>query len=217
MRLLVYTDYVYVRDVDGNVWADRAFARFLDDIAKAIDVVIIGRLRPDPGRSHYRLRAPSAFIPLPYYESLVQPSRTLPAAARSLRIFWRALADVDSVWVLGPTPLTIALALLARVRGRRLFLGVRQDLPQYARSRHPGRRSIHVAADLLEATNRALARRHPIVVVGDELGRRYRSAPRRLELTVSLVSSRDVLDAEQALARPYDGEIRVLSVGRLET
>jgi glycosyltransferase involved in cell wall biosynthesis len=217
MRLLVYTDYVYVRDVDGNVWADRAFARFLDDIAKAIDVVIIGRLRPDAGRSHYRLRAPSAFIPLPYYESLVQPSRTLPAAARSLRIFWRALADVDSVWVLGPTPLTIALALLARVRGRRLFLGVRQDLPQYARSRHPGRRSIHVAADLLEATNRALARRHPIVVVGDELGRRYRSAPRRLELTVSLVSSRDVLDAEQALARPYDGEIRVLSVGRLET
>lgn len=217
MRLLVYTDYVYVRDADGNVWADRAFARFLDGIAKEIDVVIIGRLRPDQGRSHYALQAPSAFIPLPYYESLVQPSRTLPAAARSLRIFWRALADVDSVWVLGPTPLTTALAFLARVRGRRLFLGVRQDLPRYARSRHPRRRSIHVAADFLEATNRALARRNPIVVVGDELGRRYRSAPRRLELAVSLVSSKDVVDADEALARPYDGEIRVLSVGRLET
>src|SRR5262245_31950233 len=109
MRLLVYTDYIYVRDVEGNVWAERAFSRFLDDIAKAIDVVIIGRLRPHPGRSHYRLQAPSAFIPLPYYESLAQPSRTLPAAARSLRIFWRALAAVAWVGVVVPTPLTIAL------------------------------------------------------------------------------------------------------------
>jgi glycosyltransferase involved in cell wall biosynthesis len=217
VRLLVYTDYVYARDVDGTVWADRAFARFLDGVAKAIDVVVIGRLRPEPGRSRYPISAASDFIPLPHYESLAQPSRTLPATARSLRIFWGALAEVDAVWVLGPTPLTIALASLALVRGRRLFLGVRQDLPQYARSRHPGRRSIHLAADLLEAMNRALARRHPIVVVGNELSRRYRSAPRRLELTVSLVSNKDIVDAEQALARPYDGEIRVLSVGRLET
>jgi glycosyltransferase involved in cell wall biosynthesis len=216
VRLLVYTDYVYVRDIDGNVGADRAFARFLDGVAEAIEVVIIGRLRPDPGRPRYPLSAASEFIPLPHYESLVQASRTLPATARSLRIFWRALADVDAVWVLGPTPLTITLASLALVRRRRLFLGVRQDLPQYARSRHPGRRSIHIAADLLEAANRALARRHPIVVVGNGLSRRYRSAPRRLELTVSLVSARDVLEPEQALARRYEGEIRILSVGRLE-
>jgi hypothetical protein len=39
VRLLVHTDYVFVRDVDGNVWADSAFARFSDDIAKKIDVV----------------------------------------------------------------------------------------------------------------------------------------------------------------------------------
>jgi len=216
MRLLVYTDSVYTRDIDGNVWADRAFARFLDGVAKSIDVVIIGRLRPDPGRSRYAMSAATEFIPLPHYESLAQPSRALPATARSLWIFWRALAGADAVWVLGPTPLTIAVSLLAFVRRRRLFLGVRQDFPQYARSRHPRRRSFHVAADLLEATNRALARRHPIVVVGDELGRLYRSAPKRLELTVSLVSRDDILDAEQALARTYDGEIRVLSVGRLD-
>jgi glycosyltransferase involved in cell wall biosynthesis len=216
MRLLVYTDSVYTRDIDGNVWADRAFARFLDGVAKSIDVVIIGRLRPDPGRSRYAMSAATEFIPLPHYESLAQPSRALPAAARSLWVFWRAIAGADAVWVLGPTPLTIAVSLLAFVRRRRLFLGVRQDFPQYARSRHPRRRSFHVAADLLEATNRALARRHPIVVVGDELGRLYRSAPKRLELTVSLVSREDILDAEQALARTYDGEIRVLSVGRLD-
>jgi glycosyltransferase involved in cell wall biosynthesis len=217
LRLLVYTDYVYSRDADGNVWADRAFARFLHGIGSEIDVVIIGRLRPGTGRSRHPIGRASDFIPLPFYESLARPTRALPPTGRSLRIFWRALDGVDAVWVLGPTPLTIALAILAIVRRRRLFLGVRQDLPQYARARHPGRRSIHVAADLLEATNRALARRHPIVVVGNELGRRYRSAPRRLVLTVSLVSGKDIVDPERALARPYDGEIRVLSVGRLET
>src|ERR1051326_6959665 len=133
MRLLVYTDSVYARDVDGNVWADRAFARFLDGVAKAIDVVFIGRLRPDPGRSRYALSPASEFIPLPHYESLAQPSRAIPATARSLWIFWRALAGADAVWVLGPTPLTTAVALLAFVRRRRLFLGVRQNFPQYAR------------------------------------------------------------------------------------
>jgi glycosyltransferase involved in cell wall biosynthesis len=217
VRLLVYTDYVYVRDADGTVWADRAFARFLDGVAREIDVVVTGRLRPEAGRARYAITAASDFVPLPYYESLARPSRIVPQTARSLRIFWRALGRVDAVWVLGPTPLTIALACLAIARRRRLFLGVRQDLPQYARARHPGRRSIHVAADVLEATNRALARRHPIVVVGNELGRRYRSAPRRLELAVSLVSDKDIVDLDQALARSYDGEITVLSVGRLET
>ena len=217
MRLLVYTDYVYVRDADGNVWADRAFARFLDGIAGELDVVVTGRLRPGTGRSRYPISAASEFIPLPFYESLAQPTAALRPTARSLRIFWRALDDVDAVWVLGPTPLTIALAFLTIARRRRLFLGVRQDLPQYARARHPGRRSFHIAADVLEATNRALARRHPIVVVGTELGRRYRSAPRRLVLTVSLVSGKDIVEAEQALSRRYDDEIRVLTVGRLET
>src|SRR5262249_23315388 len=130
---------------------------------------------------------------------------------------WGVRGEGGKVGVLGRTPRTMALGLLARVRRGGLFLGCRQELPQYARSRHPGRRSIHVTADLLDATSRALARRHPIVVVGAELGRRYHSAPRLLELTVSLVSSEDVVDAGQALARPYDGEIRILSVGRLET
>jgi glycosyltransferase involved in cell wall biosynthesis len=217
VRLLVYTDYVYRRDVDGTVSADRAFARFLDGVAGAIEVVVIGRLRPDSGRDHYTLDAIAAFVPLPYYVSLARPWGALPAMVRSLRIFWRALDDVDAVWALGPTPLTLAFALLARARRRRLFLGVRQDLPRYARSRHPGHRWIHLAADALDAASRAIARYHPVVVVGSDLSHRYRASPRRHELAVSLVSAEDVVGTEQALARSYDREVRVLSVGRLET
>jgi glycosyltransferase involved in cell wall biosynthesis len=217
VRLLVYTYYVYRRDVDGTVSADRAFARFLDGVAGEIEVVVIGRLRPDSGRDHYTLGAIAAFVPLPHYVSLARPWSAMPAMVRSLRIFWRALDDVDAVWTLGPTPLTLAFALLARARGRRLFLGVRQDLPRYARSRHPGHRWIHLAADALDAASRAVARHHAVVVVGSDLSHRYRASPRRHELAVSLVRAEDVVRTEQALARAYDREVRVLSVGRLET
>jgi glycosyltransferase involved in cell wall biosynthesis len=217
VRLLVCTDYIYVRDFDGMVSTDRAFARFLDGVGQDLELVVIGRLQPEQGRSRYPLSPAVEFIPLPYYESLAEPARVLPATIRSLRILWRALTNVDAVWAIGPTPLSITLALLASARRRLLFIGARQDLPQYARSRHPDRRSIHLAADVLEAANRALARHHAVVVVGDDLSRRYRSARRKLELTASLISMDDLSDADEALARSYAGEIRVLSVGRLET
>jgi len=217
VRLLVYTDYVYSRDVDGTVSAERAFARFLDGLAGHMDVAVIGRLRPEAGRSHYVLSAISAFVALPHYASLARPLSALVAMARSLRIFWRALEDIDAVWVLGPTPLTLAFALLARARRRPAFLGVRQDLPRYVRSRHPGRALLHHVADALEAANVRLARRCPAIVVGHDLAERYRGAPRLLELSVSLIGAKDIVSAQDVAQRSYAGELRILSVGRLET
>lgn len=217
MRLLVYTDYVYSRDADGTVSAARAFARFLDGLAGHMDVAVIGRLRPEAGRSHYVLSAITAFVALPHYASLARPWSALPAMARSLRIFWRALEDIDAVWVLGPTPLTLAFALLAHVRRRQVFLGVRQDLPSYVRSRHPERTLLHRVADVLEAANVRLARRCPAIVVGHDLAERYRGAPRLLQLSVSLIRERDIVTAEQVAQRSYRDELRILSVGRLDT
>ena len=43
------------------------------------------------------------------------------------------------MWVLGPYPHSVALALITIVRRRRLVLGVRQDMPVYVRSRRPDR------------------------------------------------------------------------------
>ena len=61
-----------------------------------------------------------------------------------------------------------------------------------------------------------LARRWPVVVVGPELARQYGRARRLLAIPVSLVSEGDIVPAEVALRRRYDGELRLLSVGRLE-
>jgi glycosyltransferase involved in cell wall biosynthesis len=155
-------------------------------------------------------------VALPHYPSLLEAPRALAALVRSLRRFWRALDGVDAVWLLGPYLQSIAFVALARLRRRRVALGVRQDLPRYVRSRHPNRRWTHLAAGLLEGAYRLLARRYPTVVVGPDLAERYRRARRLLVLTVSLVRERDIVDEPAALARPYDGALRILSVGRID-
>jgi len=216
VRLAVYTDYVYRRDGDA-VYAERAFALFVSRLGQRMDrLILLGREDPHPGRSHYRLPPTTEYVPLPYYPSLARPLEASPAMARSLRTYWRSLDEVDAVWLLGPSPLSLLFALLAALRGRTVVLGVRQDLPQYARSRHPGRPVFLAAALLLEGLHRAIARWASAIVVGPQLAGRYRRAFRLLAMSVSLIEADDVLTEEQASARSYEGELKVLSVGRLE-
>jgi glycosyltransferase involved in cell wall biosynthesis len=133
-----------------------------------------------------------------------------------VRVFWRVLDQVDRVWLFGPHPLAILFVLLAAFRGRHPTLGVRQDFPAYVRSRHPGRRSFRIAASVLEAAWRFLARRFGVIVVGPDLARRYGRAPRLLEIAVSLVPEDAIVGDQEAAAREYDGRLTLLSVGRLE-
>jgi glycosyltransferase involved in cell wall biosynthesis len=216
VRLAVYTDYVYRREGDA-VYAERAFALFLAALAEHVDrLVIVGRLDPRSGASHYRLPDAVEFVALPHYSNLVNVRESVPGMVRSLGRFWRVLRDVDTAWLLGPYLLSVLFAGLAALRGRRVALGVRQDLPRYVRSRHPGRRWVHIAADALEWTYRTLARRWPVVVVGPELARNYSRARRVLPITVSLVPQDGIASEAEAAARPYDGDLVALSVGRLE-
>ena len=216
MRLAVYTDYTYHR-VGDEVYAERAFALFLAGLRAYVErLVLVGRLSPSGGEGRYPVGDDVELIGLPFYPSLAKPLQALPAFARSLAVFWRSLADVDCVWLLGPHPLALAFAFLARARGRRVVLGVRQDLPAYARSRHPGRRSLPLAAAALERMFRLLGRFVPVVAVGPELAANYGRSRELLEIAVSLVGEGDVVSPEAALERDYRGELRMLSVGRLE-
>jgi glycosyltransferase involved in cell wall biosynthesis len=215
IRLLAYTDYVYRRDGPA-VYAERAFSLFLERVGAELGgLTVLGRLGPGVGPAHYRLAGDVAFIGLPYYPTLVGPGAA-GALPRTFVRGWRALRDADAAWLLGPHPFALGFALMAWARGRRVVLGVRQDTPAYVRSRHPGRRLLHVAADGVDGGFRALARVCPVVVVGPELARRYAGSRRCLEIAVSLISAEDLIDAQQFRARAYDGELRLLSVGRLE-
>jgi glycosyltransferase involved in cell wall biosynthesis len=216
VRLAVYLDYPHRRQ-DGRVYAPRAFALFVAGLRPAFDrLVVAGRVEPEPGTSHYPLPEDVEFVELPWYASAASPAQLGPALGEGLRRWDHALRGVDAAWVLGPQGLALPLVALALARGKRVALGVRQDLPAYARTRHPDRRPVHLAADLMEGAYRTLARRVPAVVVGPALAQRYAGGGEVLPLTVSLVPEADL--AAPPPPRDWDAdELRVLSVGRLET
>ena len=216
LRVAIYADNWYRPRPDG-VYADRSLVLFVAGVAAAAEhTVLLGQLDPDLPRAHYRVPDELSFVGLPSYPSMLSASAPL-AMLGSLRRFWRVLDEVDVVWLLGPHPLCLAFSALAALRGRRIALGVRQDFPAYVRSRHPRRRVVHLAGDLLERSYRLLARRCPTVVVGPELARNYSGARRLLAISVSLVRDSDIADANESSRRSWDGERTVLSVGRLET
>ncbi|HMH46139.1 MAG TPA: glycosyltransferase [Solirubrobacteraceae bacterium] len=219
MRLAVYTDYEYTSD-GVRRYGQRAFVVFLEALRAHVErLVLVGRFDPQPGSSHYPLHEETELVGLPHYESLGHPLSVARSLLLSVVRFWRLLDEVDTVWVLGPYPHSVLLAVLTALRRRRLVLGVRQDMPVYVRSRRPDRRWMHLGADLLEAIWRLLARRYAVVVVGPELERKYRDGHARsvLATNVSLVSERDLALAPEAIAaRRYDDQLTLLTVGRLD-
>lgn len=216
MRLAVYTDYAYHR-VDGEIYAERAFAIFLAGLREHFsELLLIGRLGAGGEQARYPVGPGVELLALPFYPSLARMHEATSALVRSLALFWRSLPGVDCVWLLGPHPLAIAFACLAVLRGKRVVLGVRQDMPAYVRSRHPRRPVLWLVAAFLESVFRLLGALVPVVAVGPELARHYRRSRALMEVTVTLVSESEVVSPDDAAARSYDGELRLLSVGRLE-
>jgi glycosyltransferase involved in cell wall biosynthesis len=215
MRLAAYEDAIYQRDAAGTLTVHRAFPLFMFGLAAEVEqLTVLGRLDPSVGRSHYVVPAGAEFAPLPHYENAAQVGAVLRALGGTAKQFWNVLGRSDAVWVNGPSPMAVLLAVLALLRRRRVVLGVRQDTLAYARNRFPGRRAPQLAFRLLEAVWRALARVAPVSAVGPDLARRYAGARRLHELSVSFVT-----DADLAAARTARGEApyTLLSVGRLET
>lgn len=215
MRLAAYEDAIYRRDGDVLTCA-RAFPLFMWGLADDVEsLTVLGRLDPEPGRSHYVLTdAGVEFVALPHYASLADPRAVLGALGGTLRRFWEVLGRVDAIWVCGPQPVAVLVVLLALLRRRRVVLGVRQNTLEYARNRFSGARLPMVAFRALEAAWRALARVVPVAVVGPELRELYARAPRVHEMAVSFVSDRDII-APRASGTP-GGPTTLLSVGRLE-
>lgn len=219
MRLAVYTDYEYCSD-GVKRYGQRAFVVFLEALREHVDrLVLVGRFDPKPGTSHYPLHEETELVGLPHYESLSDPVSVVRSLIVSVVRFWKLLDEVDTVWVLGPYPHSVLLAVLTALRRRRLVLGARQDMPLYVRSRRPDKRWMHWSADVLEAIWRLLARRYAVVVVGPELERKYLAGGARevYATTVSLVREHDLADVREALSRrDYDGPLTLLTVGRLD-
>jgi glycosyltransferase involved in cell wall biosynthesis len=177
---------------------------------------VIARATEDPTATPYALPPQVELISLPYYGSLRRIGEVLLALPKTIRRMWRGLDELDVVWVSGVHPVGLAIAAMARLRGRRAVLLIRQDSPGYFRSRLPGRAWLPVLAPLLflDWCFRTLARRLPTTVVGSEIARRYR-APRPNVLLMHVT----LLERSQLAAGPstaaWSAEIGLLTVGRI--
>jgi glycosyltransferase involved in cell wall biosynthesis len=217
VRLGIYGDLLYRADADG-VSTDRAFILFVAALAERVDeLVVFGRLHPEPGRAPYALPEGIRFVALPHYARITDVVPMLRSVRATARTFADATGSLDLLWIFGPHPVALELVRVARRRGLPVVLGIRQDLPSYIARRLPSRRWLWAipAAHVLERTFRLLARRLPTVVVGEELALRY--GPGNVQMTaISLVRRGQVLTAEAALRRDWNGEVSLLSVGRLD-
>jgi glycosyltransferase involved in cell wall biosynthesis len=219
IRLGVYTDMTYRSDGDA-VYAGRAFVRFVTGLPPRVaQVVLLGRLDPTPARSHYRLPSTDVeFVALPHYPRVSSIWRMLRSVRASCRAFRHELERLDAVWIFGPHPMAVLFAWLARRHRKPLILGVRQHYPRYIAGRLPGARWLWAlpVAHALDAAFRYLGRQAPTIAVGDELARRYAGGAPVLATGFSLVRRSEVVSPAQALAKRWSGELRLLSVTRLD-
>ena len=221
LRLGIYIDFVYRTD-DQGVSGEHAVARFAAELGPRVgEAVLFGRLHPEPGREPYPLPdAGVRFVALPHYPSVSAIGPLVRAAARSCRIFASEVGKLDAVWLFGPHPLSLAFTAIARARGVPVFHGIRQDLPAYIGMRLPNRRWLWAlgAAYALDRTYRALGRWIPTMVVGEDLAAKFGARRRAsvIPIGISLTGDDDVLTVEHETARTWDGELRLLSVGRLD-
>ena len=218
-RLGIHFEIPYRRD-GGGFSTHVPFIRFVLALRPHFDdLVLIGRVDPEPGREHYAVPDDVEVAALPQYASLRDTAGILSALPATLRAVWDALGSVDAVWVIGPVPTSIPVAVLALARKKRLVLGVRQNWPLYVRYRLGGKRWVWAlgAAYVLEALFRLLARRIPTVAVGADLARLYSGgAAPVLELTVSLISEADVHSLSAGRNPDAGHPVDLLSVGRLD-
>src|SRR5829696_5362829 len=219
-RLGIYFEIPFRRD-EGGFSTHVPFIRFVLALRPHFDaLVLIGRVDPEPGREPYAVPDDVEVAALPHYASLKDTTGILSTLPATLRAIWGALGRVDAVWVIGPVPTCLPVAVLGLARKKRLVLGVRRNLPLYVRHRLGGKRWAPTlgAAYVLEALFRLLARKIPTVAVGADLARLYSGgvAP-VLELAVSLVSEADVRSLSAGSHHP-DAErpVELLSVGRLD-
>ena len=219
MRLGVYSDLVYRTD-GATLSNNRAFIRFVTSLPPRVEeVILFGRLDPVPGRSHYVVPTERVrLVALPYYRRVTSVVRLLSSARRACAIFAAELERLDAVWIFGPNPLALLFALIARRRGVPLVIGIRQDYPRYIANRLPSRwwRWAVPAAHGLDLAFRALARRSPTVALGEELARRYDGGAPVVSTGFSLVGRSELATLGEALAKPWDSELVILSVTRLD-
>lgn len=218
VRIGVFVDAGFNAHTDGTgrrtITSPVAFVRFAAEVSEEFArATFFGRTKEvSQVRDEFQLPSGVQTVELPHYPSLRSPGPVLRSFARSGRLMWRGLDEVDRVWVFGPNPFGLLLTCLALARRRRVVLGVRQDTRRYFRARLGTGPSMALGlAWLGTSTFELFARFLPGTIVGPTSADRPR---RRLPITILLMRSAEIADAPPE--QDWSGRIALLSVGRLE-
>jgi glycosyltransferase involved in cell wall biosynthesis len=220
LRLGIYVDTVFRLDGERLFTNSEAypFMLFVGEVARAFkSTMAIGRSVAQGAGTSFEMPAGIGLLPLPYYENLRRLGAVLRTGGRTVRAMWRSLDDLDIVWVFGPHPLGLLLALFALARGRRVVIGVRQDTMSYFRARlpSPAWRPVLAPLWLLDRTFRLVTRFVPAVVIGSELERAYGGPRQGLARAVISLTDSDQIVSEP-VDRDWDGVRQLITVGRIE-
>lgn len=154
--------------------------------------------------------------PIGDYSSLHAVAEVMKTLPTSVAGAWSAIGRADVVWIFGPHPVAVALAIIARIRRRPAVFGVRQDSRAYFAERGGGSRLGRWVGWSLDAAFRQLARGRRVTSVGRRLGEPYeRTGSLVFPMLVSTVS-REAISPEPRPAPDPDEALRLLTVGRLD-
>jgi glycosyltransferase involved in cell wall biosynthesis len=223
-RVGLYLDAAFRVSVDGGETrlyrgaGDFGFMHFAAAVGRRVGSLhVIARETDDPVECPNALPAGLELVPLPYYASLRHIGSVLRATPGTLGAMWRALSELDAVWVTGVHPLGLGLALLGIVRRRRVVLLIRQDSPRYFRHRASGILGMLAVPPvfLLDLAFRTLSRRLPTTVVGAHVAQRYGAPrPNLLEMHINLLSQEDLVSGPSTA--DWSGQVELLTVGRID-
>jgi glycosyltransferase involved in cell wall biosynthesis len=225
-RLGIYVDARFARvEVDGRsrVAVNRAAPLFACAVGRHFgSAVFFGRCRRqalarDLAQQEVILPVDAELIALPDYPSLRRVPEVVHASFGTVSRMWRHSAEVDSIWVWGPHPFSIALAVFAVLRRKPVALCIREDTVQYHRPRLPSKLGLPVLGLVwsIAGVFRLLARRLPTVAVGPIVAAKYSSAKATaLPIAISLVREADIVNSPPK--RDWTGQITLLTVSRLE-
>lgn len=221
LRLGVYSDLSYRQDREGISSTTPSFTAWLGALSAEVDeLVVFGRVKP--GRAAYPLAGAGRirFVALPYYDSLQNVRRVAMAIPRSMARWQSELSRCDAVLLFGPHPLSALFGLQAKLAGRPVFVGVRENLIAYLSHRVPDRKAWFAAlvATTLEAVHLYLGRSGGAIIVGDEMARRYSASLRAsvLETGFSLVRPADFKPREEVGTPTWPGNNQIVVVGRVD-
>src|SRR5947209_18469954 len=132
-RLGIYVDGLFAPGEHAGATRVRTnfegypFLTFACEVGRRADaLVFLGRHAPPDRGVDLELPVDAELVALPYYPRQLALGAVVRSLPGTLTRMWRALPSVDTLWIFGPYPFSVALALMAVVRRRRAVLGVRQ-------------------------------------------------------------------------------------------